>query len=383
MTSATRPLSIVHVLSSFGMGGQERVALDLAVGQAGAGHRVLTISLAAPPDGPLAAEFRERGLEIQTVAKRPGRDPRLFLSLARVFRMRRADVVHTHNPQPLLFASLPARLARARLIHTKHGVNPDSPRRLAMRRVAGRLVDYFVAVSQPTAEVATERRECPPERLRVIPNGIDLGRFAPDDGARRAIRAELGIPDDAFVIGTVGRLWPEKGHAYLIRSLAPVLGDRLHLVITGEGPERENLTQQIAALTRPDTVHLTGNRRDVPRLLAALDVFVLTSRSEGLPLVIPEAMAAALPVVATHVGGIPQVVDEGVTGYMVPYGDEAALRGRLVDLDADRRVARQLGEMGRERSLDRYSSRRMVADYLALYRQAIGAIQGHAPVEPA
>ena len=373
MKSESRPLSIVHVLSSFGMGGQERVALDLAVGQAGAGHRVLTISLAAPPDGPLAAEFRERGLDIQTVAKRLGRDPRLFLSLARLFRGRRADVVHTHNPQPLLFAGLPAKLSRAGLVHTKHGVNPDSPRRLAMRRAAGRLVDVFVAVSQPTAEVAADRRECAPDRLRVVHNGIDLDRFAPDAEARRAIRLELGIPADAFVVGTVGRLWPEKGHAYLIRSLAPVLGDRVHLIITGEGPERENLTAQIAGLPHPHAVHLTGNRRDVPRLLAALDVFVLTSKSEGLPLVIPEAMAAGLPVVATRVGGIPQVVDEGVTGFLVPYGDEDALRGRLVGLDADRQLARQCGEMGRERSLDRYSSRRMVADYLALYRQVVDA----------
>lgn len=372
MKTDSRPLSIVHVLSSFGMGGQERVALDLAVGQAGLGHRVLTISLAAPPDGPLAAEFRERSLDIQTVAKRPGRDPRLFLSLARLFRTRQVDVVHTHNPQPLLFSALPAKLTRAALIHTKHGVNPDTPRRLAMRRAAGRLVDVFVAVSQPTAAVASERRECRADRLRVVPNGIDLDRFQPDDGARRAIRRELGIPDEAFAVGTVGRLWPEKGHAYLIRSLAPVLG-RFHLVITGEGPERENLTAQIAALARPEAVHLTGNRRDVPKLLAALDVFVLTSKSEGLPLVIPEAMAAGLPVVATRVGGIPQVVEEGKTGFMVEYGDEEGLRGRLVALDGDRRLARQCGEMGRERSLDRYSSRRMVADYLALYRQAVGA----------
>jgi glycosyltransferase involved in cell wall biosynthesis len=371
MKSESRPLSIVHVLSSFGMGGQERVALDLAAGQAAAGHRVLTVSLAPAPDGPLAAEFQARGLTIQTVAKRPGRDPRLFLALARLFRMRRADVVHTHNPQPLLFAGLPAKLARAGLVHTKHGVNPDLPRRLAMRRAAGRLVDVFVAVSQPTAQVAVERRECRADRLRVVPNGIDLDRFRPDDDARRAIRRELGIPDGAFAAGTVGRLWPEKGHAYLIRSLAPVLGDRFHLVITGEGPERERLTAQIAALPSPSSVHLTGNRRDVPRLLAALDVFALTSNSEGLPLVIPEAMAAGLPVVATRVGGIPQVVEEGTTGFLVEYGDEDGLRGRLVALDADRQLARQCGEMGRERSLDRYSSRRMVSDYLTLYRQVV------------
>jgi glycosyltransferase involved in cell wall biosynthesis len=364
-------LSIVHVLSSFGMGGQERVALDLAGGQSGEGHRVLVVSLAPEPDGPLAAEFRQHGLEIATMAQRPGRDPRLFLELARLFRQRGVHVVHTHNPQPLLFAALPAKLTRARLVHTKHGVNPDSPRRLAMRRAAGRLVDAFVAVSQPTANVAAERRECRRDRLHVVPNGIDLDRFGPDPDARQAIRRELGIPEHAFAVGTVGRLWPEKGHAYFIRSVAPALGDGFHLVIVGEGPERDNLARQVAELARPDCVHLTGNRSDVPRVLAALDAFALTSKSEGLPLVIPEAMAAGLPVVATRVGGIPQVVEEGVTGYMVDFGDEEGLRRRLVALDGDRPLARKCGAMGRERSLDRYSSRRMVADYLGLYRKVV------------
>src|SRR5690606_12782090 len=161
-------LSIVHVLSSFGMGGQERVALDLATGQAAEGHRVLTVSLAPPPDGPLAAEFRDHGLEIATVPKRPGRDVRLFVELGRLFHRRGADVVHTHNPQPLLFSALPARAAGAALVHTKHGVNPDTPRRLAMRRAAGRLVGAFVAVSEPTAEVARAERECPLDRLHVV-----------------------------------------------------------------------------------------------------------------------------------------------------------------------------------------------------------------------
>ena len=363
------PLSIVHVLSSFGMGGQERVALDLATGQAAAGHRVLTVSLAPPPDGPLAAEFQGKGLEIATLPKRSGRDLKLMIQLGRLFRARGADVVHTHNPQPLLFSALAARASRAALVHTKHGVNPDTARRMAMRRAAARLVGAFVCVSESTAEVARERRESPPDRLHVVPNGIDLDRFGPDPDARRAVRAELGIPEDAFAVGTVGRLFVEKGHAYLIRSLAPLFGDGLHLVITGEGPERDNLTAQAAALPRKDCVHLTGNRRDVPRLLAALDAFALTSKSEGLPLVLPEAMAAGLPIVATAVGGVPRVVEEGETGFLVDYGDEAALRARLSALDADRQLARRCGATGRERALGRYSSRRMVADYLELYRR--------------
>jgi glycosyltransferase involved in cell wall biosynthesis len=356
-------LSIVHVLSSFGMGGQERVALDLAAGQRALGHQVLTVSLAPLPDGPLAGEFRAKGLETATLPKRSGRDLRLMAELGRLFRHRAADVVHTHNPQPLLFASLPARATGAALIHTKHGVNPDNRRRLAMRRVAGRLAGAFVAVAAPT------------DRLHIIPNGIDLDRFGPDPEAREAIRAELAIPAEAFAVGTVGRLFREKGHAYLIRSVEPLLGDRFHLIITGEGPERDALAAKVRVLARPDCVHLTGNRRDVPRLLAALDVFALTSVGEGLPLVIPEAMAAGLPVVSTAVGGIPQVVVAGETGFLVEYGDEEALGGHLRSLDLDRELARKCGEAGRARALDRYSSRRMVADYLSLYRALTGSAE--------
>jgi len=366
------PASIVHVLSSLGMGGQERVALDLATGQAEDGHRVLTVSLAPGPDGPLAEEFVAKGLEIKTVAKRAGRDLRLLVQLASLFRERRADVVHTHNPQPLLFAALPARTVGAALVHTKHGVNPDSKRRLAMRRAAGRLVAAFVAVSDPTAEVARRERECALSRLHVVKNGIDLSRFGPDESARAELRAELGIPAEAFVVGTVGRLFTEKGHAYLVRSLEPVLGRAVHLIIAGDGPERDNLRNQVAGLAHPEAVHLTGNRRDVPRLLAALDVFALTSVREGLPLVIPEAMAAGLPVVSTAVGGIPEVVLDGETGFLVEYGDEQALLQRLRALDDDRELAGKCGQLGRSRALERYSSRRMVDEYEALYSQVTG-----------
>jgi glycosyltransferase involved in cell wall biosynthesis len=365
------PLTIAHVLSSFGMGGQERVALDLAIGQRAAGHRALAISLESGGEGPLAADFRAHGVEVIHLPKRPGFDVRMPFSLGALFRREGVSVVHTHNPQPLIYGSLAAKAAGAALVHTKHGVNPGRGRRLWARRAASRLVDAFVAVSAPTADVARAAAECPPRALRVIPNGIDLGRFGPDAAARAAIRSELGVDDRAFVAGTVGRLYPEKGHDYLIRAVTPLCADDFHVVIAGDGPERERLRAQVDALPRATSVHLLGARRDVPRLLAALDVFVLSSVREGLPLVIPEAMAAGLPVLSTAVGGIPQVVDEGATGFLVDHGDEAALRDRLARLRSDRALARRMGTRGREVALERYSSQRMVRDYLSLYEEII------------
>jgi glycosyltransferase involved in cell wall biosynthesis len=359
-------LRIAHVLSSFGMGGQERVALDLAVGQRALGHEVQAISLAAE-EGPLALEFQEAGVATHTVAKRDGFDVTLFWRLARHLMRSRIDIVHTHNPQPLIYGAPAARLARAGAVHTKHGANPDGGRRLFLRRAAARLTGAYVAVSQTTAEVARKNREVPEAKLYTIENGIDLSRFAPDAKARAAVRTELSIPQDAEVAGTVGRLAPEKDQALFIRAMQPTLSEKRQLIIIGDGPERAALE----ALAGP-YVHLLGARRDTPRLYAALDVFVLSSKTEGLPLVIPEAMAAGLPVVSTAVGGIPTVVREGETGLLTPAGDAAALGAALERLFGDRALAASCGRKGREQSLARYSRERMVRDYLALYEMIIG-----------
>lgn len=362
-------MCIVHVLSSFGMGGQERVAFDLAVGQHKAGHQAVAVSLAPREEGPLGEEFRKSGVEVVHLPKRPGFDVRLPWELQRLFRRQGADVVHTHNPQPLIYGGAPAKLAGAVLVHTKHGVNPDSSRRVWMRRAVGRLPDAFVAVSGPTAEVARNAGECDKGKLRVIPNGIDLSRFGRDEGDRNAIRRELDIPLNAWVVGTVGRLWPEKGHPFLLRAVEPLLGPDFHLIIAGDGPQADELARAVGKLRRPASVHLLGARTDVPRVVAAFDTFVLSSVREGLPLVIPEAMAAGLPVVATAVGGIPQVVADGETGYLFAYDDDDALRERLGALADDPDRARTLGRRGREVALARYSCGRMVEDYLTLYRE--------------
>jgi len=354
------------------VGGQERVALDLAVGQRAAGCGVVALSLAPPPDGPLAAEFAAAGIPIATVPKRAGFDSWLILRLARAFRRAHATIVHTHNPQPLIYGALAAQLARARIVHTKHGANPDTSRRLKLRRLAARLVHAYVAVSPTTATVAWQNREVDDKKLSVIPNGIDLSRFHRDLRERQVVRRELGIPPRAWVFGTVGRLDPEKDQALLVRAVEPLLGENARLVVVGDGEEAQRLRDLCFRLPQGRHVHWLGVRSDVPRLLSALDVFVLSSRTEGLPLVIPEAMAASLPVVSTSVGGIPGVIEDGVTGFLVPPGNEQALRLRLAELAKDRALAEDCGRKGRQVALERYSRERMVRDYMELYRRVLG-----------
>ncbi|MCW5806201.1 MAG: glycosyltransferase [Deltaproteobacteria bacterium] len=360
--------SIVHVLSSYGVGGQERVALDLAIGQRARGHRVGVISLAPPPDGAMASEFEAAGVEVGRVPKRAGLDPTLVPRLVRELRARRADVVHTHNPLPLIYGAPAARLAGAAAIHSKHGVNPGGRGHRALRRAAAQLVHAFVAVSETTEQQARAQHDAPAKRILTIANGIRLDRYAPDPAARGAIRAELGL-GDAWVVGTVGRLDPYKNQALLVRAMAPLLARGARLVIVGEGDARADVEAAVRALPDPAAVILTGRRMDVPRLVHAFDVFALSSKSEGLPLVVPEAMSAGLPIVTTSVGGLPGVVDEGETGFLVPV-DEAALSAALARLEADRARARTMGARAREVALARYSHDRMVDAYLALYAAA-------------
>jgi glycosyltransferase involved in cell wall biosynthesis len=359
--------SIVHVLSSFGVGGQERLALDLAALQHHRGHRVAVISLAPPPDGALAGEFGKAGIVVERVAKRPGFDLTLPPRLMRAFQRLGAEIVHTHNPQPLIYSAAAARIAGAAAIHTKHGVNPGSRGQRLLRRGAAQLVSAFVAVSETTAEQARQQRDCAPARLHVIPNGIRLDKFAPDPELRAAVRAELGL-GDAWVVGTVGRLDEYKNHLMLIRAMTPHFDGRTKLVIVGDGPMRDQLAKAVAALPDPRAVLLTGQRMDVPRLLPAFDVFALPSSTEGLPLVVPEAMATGLPVVATAVGGLPNVLDDGITGLLTAV-EETALAAALVSLRDPQRAA-TMGRAARAAALERFGAERMVDSYLELYASA-------------
>jgi glycosyltransferase involved in cell wall biosynthesis len=360
--------SIVHVLSSYGVGGQERVALDLAIGQRQRGHDVAVLSLAPEPDGAMVEEFRAHDIPTLRVAKRDGFDPTLVGRLLRALRSRAAEVVHTHNPLPLIYGAPAARLAGAAAIHTKHGANPGGRAQRLLRRAAAQLTHAFVAVSATTAEQAIALRDMPPVRLHTIPNGIQLDRYHPDAEARAAARVELGL-GDGWVVGTVGRLDDYKNQALLVRAMAPHLSSRVRLVIVGDGPARGEVEAAIAALPEPRWVVMTGRRMDVPKLMPAFDTFALSSRTEGLPLVVPEAMAVGLPIVTTAVGGLPAVVDDGQTGMLVPI-DEAMLAAALGRLIADPARARAMGRRGREVALERYSAERMVDAYLAVYARA-------------
>jgi glycosyltransferase involved in cell wall biosynthesis len=364
---------IAHLLSSLQIGGQERVALELAALQTRAGHDVTVVSLAPPPDGPLADAFRERNVQVARVSRSGagnfgvGIDLTLTPRLVAFLRQRRFNVVHTHNRMPLIYGAPAGRVAGAVVVHTRHGPGRGKPREQWLRRAAGRFLHAYVAVSPELATLARQLGDCADTKLSVIENGIDLERFRRDDEARRRTRAALGIPQDAWVVGSVGRLAVEKNYPLLVRAMEPELRKGARLVIVGDGASADAIRAEAAARGVSDAVILPGATSDTAPYYAAFDVFALSSDLEGLPLVSLEAMSAALPVVSTAVGGLPGLITDGQTGYLVPKGDAAALSARFAALRADPAAAAAVGARGQAHARARYAREVMTERYLALY----------------
>jgi len=261
------------------------------------------------------------------------------------------------------------------VIHSKHGEGHLVSRAgRVLRRVSAPFANRFVSVSEATAEHARAQKAYPfGRRMHVILNGIRMDTHRPDSDARAEIRQELGIDPDAWVVGSVGRFDDNKNQSSLVRAIAPLLGAKSHLVLVGDGDTMAKVQDVVADTEHPESIHLLGRRSDAHRVVAALDVFALSSLSEGLPLVILEAMATGTAVVSTAVGGIADVVEDGVSGFLVPPGDDEALRAKLAELAADRALATHAGAAARAQVQDRYSSQRMAREYLDLYRSELSA----------
>jgi glycosyltransferase involved in cell wall biosynthesis len=356
-------MRIIHVVQGLGIGGQERLVVHLSRELAARGHEPAIVSLSL--GGEVRAEISD--VPVYDATRADGADASLVARLAALLLRLRADVVHTHNPAPMLYAIPAALLARVgRRVHTKHGANVYRPRALWAARGLARALDALVAVSPETAESARIKERPRKQSLHIIPNGIPLAAFGPDADARARLRAELGIPPSAFVVGSVGRLAREKNYPLLVRAIGPLLSEQLRLVLVGSGDDRAEIERNVPSACAQFVV-LTGLRHDIPSLLASFDLFALSSRTEGLPLAIPEAMASALPVVATAVGGIPSAVPAGC-GMLVPSGDAPALRAALDALARDPARTRAMGESARHHALAVFSIERMADAYERIYR---------------
>ncbi|MRG94851.1 glycosyltransferase [Polyangium spumosum] len=333
--------------------------------------------IALDEPGELAPRLAPMDVPLRLLRRGQGLDPAVIGDLAELFGREGIDLVHTHNPRPHVHGALAALAARRvigkrpRVVHTKHGRNyPDDAGRVLASRMASALSDRIVAVSDDARRVALEIERGSARRLVTIRNGVDTRVYEPGDAARA--RQALDVPADVLHVGCVARLSAEKDHATLIQAFARVRtshpGARLTLV--GDGPEREALEALVKKFGLQGAVHFLGHRDDVPVLLPGFDLFTLASRTEGTSLTLLEAAAAGLPIVATRVGGNPEIVTHGETGLLVPAGEPAALADAISSVWT-RPDRAQMGRAGRALVQARYGIGQMISAYETLYAEVL------------
>jgi glycosyltransferase involved in cell wall biosynthesis len=299
---------------------------------------------------------------------------RFLLHLAWVLRRQRIQIIHTNSYVPGNYARLAAALVRTPLIIDHwHGFSRFSRKRRLICRLLGRVTDLSLAVSEGVRDYLLARCALDPAKVRVLHNGVDLARLH-QHRPRAEVRQELGFPEAARVVGLVARLdhWG-KGHKEFFTALA-ALKDRypMEALIIGGGRREGEMRRLAADLGLAGRVRFLGQRRDIPDLLAALDIFVLPSHSEGVSLALLEAMAAGLPVIATKVGGLPEVVRDGENGLLIPPQDSAALAQALARLLADQDLAKKLGENARRDVAANFSLERLGRQINEIYEELIG-----------
>lgn len=368
-------MKLLHVVTTLDVGGAEMHLLAQTRGQVQRGHRVRVAYLKG--QGSLAADFQAVGAEeVLAVGSGPAALGRLFPHL------RWAEIVHTHLLKADVLGAVAATLAGRRgcLISGKHNDEQVLKRPLVsfVHGLVGRLPRVTVVLSDHVGRFVEEHGRVPRRRQERIYYGLDPAPFhgALEAGpeARGAARAELGIGPEEVVFTCVARFAPQKAHDVLLRAFAKARERRsdLRLLLLGDDPFGDG-RRRAEALAREIGVHgpviFAGIRRDVPRLLAASDCFVMASLWEGLGLVFLEAMACELPVLATQVSAVPEVVIDGETGLLVPPADVDSLAEGLLALAADPERRRRLGQAGRARVEQHFGIDRMVDETLAVYRR--------------
>jgi glycosyltransferase involved in cell wall biosynthesis len=361
---------VMQVVLALEVGGTERLVVEL-VKKLSPTVDFAVCCLDRP--GALARELIDVGIPVDQLERRPGFHPGLAWQLAALASKRNINVLHCHHYSPFVYGQLSALMNRnLTVVFTEHGRLSDaapSRKRRMVNPVIGRLGARIFAVSH-ALRLHMAAEGLPLHRIGVVHNGIEPGA-APDPAARAHARARLGLRDSDTVIGTVARLDPVKDIATIIRALAQLPPDT-RLVIIGDGPTSQPLRALAAAMGLGDAVLFAGQLTDARTLLPAFDVYVNSSSSEGVSIAILEAMAACVPVVATAVGGTPEIIVDGRSGRLVQARDPAALAGAIGGLLLDPELRQGIGAAGRGRVVEGFTMDRMTNSYLEAYVEAGG-----------
>ena len=359
-----RPFNILHTEAALGFGGQERRTLRELAGLDPARFRGL---LLCQPGSRLGRVAEERGIPTLWIKMRSGYDPFAFLKIFKLLKRERVDIVHAHSSRDAWLAGAAGKLLGIPVFRTRHLLTP-----IGGPFVYSRLTDYVLTVSEDVRRYLISTG-VPAEKIISVPTGIDLKRFDPARTDLVDMRARFGLAREAFVIGVIAVLRSRKGHRFLLQAVKQLLPEfpPLRLVIVGDGPQQQNIRNLIKELGLEQQVLMVGQQDDIPSILKALDAFVLPAQEEALGTALVEATAMGVPVIATRIGGIPEVL--GDAGLLFTVDDVAALVNHLRTLMRSPELAARLRRDGMARARALYDENLMVRRTEDLYLKALGA----------
>ena len=374
-THSDVPTRIAFCITELETGGAERCLVELATRLDRRRFEPVVYCLGPRPAGnptTLADKLEAAGITVHCFgARRVAALPTLFSRLRRRMKQDAPHIVQTFLFHANVLGALAARRAGVKRVVTGIRVAEKSATwHRVLARWGDRWVDRHVCVSQSVRDFSSARGCLPIDKLVVIPNGVDVARFA---RAKPASSASLGRTGNRRLIACLGRLDPQKGVAWLLEAMPRVFVEvpGLELVLVGDGPLRGRLETLAAQLGIADRVLFAGYRDDVPEILAASELVVLASRWEGMPNAVLEAMASGRPVVATDVGGLSEMVEDGISGFLAPAGDPPALARAIIRLADDRMLRERMGETARCWALERFSEQQMHSKYCQLYEDML------------
>lgn len=370
-------IKVFQIISSLGIGGAERLVVNLVSYFDQTLYQPICICLGNPSGTHYEQMIQKLRIPLYFLGKRSERDMKVYRQLGALFRQYRPQIVHTHLRGLSYAYPWMIRYRTPVRVHTIHSVaDKEMPHKgigrlawlLPFRYRVGGVVPVAIAKEvQRTIEQVYHFLHAP-----IIPNGIPVEEYAPDPRRRLLWRQHHQIEQEAIVFVSVGRLVPLKNHALLLRAFAKVQSpQRLYLLLVGEGELEDTLRQQICQLNLQDRVRLLGVRADIPDILNASDVFVLSSKWEGNPMSVQEAMASGLPVVSTAVGGVPELVQDEVSGFLVPSEDESALANALQRLANTPNLRQQMGASALSYAKTHFDIQQTVRLYEKLYQHIL------------
>lgn len=375
-----RKIRVCHIASGDLWAGAEALIATLLEGLAK--KQGIEVFAVVYNQGKLADILRSAGIETRVIDEKKNPLPKLFLKTVRFLEHTRADIVHTHRYKENIIGALAARICRIqRVVRTQHGLPEPFTGLKKTKMKLYLLLDLLVAriLTNKVILVSKNMRsyflpKFGKSKLLTIHNGIKFN-IAYTNSDSRSIRAELGIPPGDSIIGTVGRLVPVKGYDRLLRVAKYILEQdtSVTFLVVGNGPLRRKLEELAGELNIEAKVIFTGFRDDIPSLLGIMDIFVMSSIYEGIPMSLLESMTLSKPVVSTRVGGIPEVIREGIDGLLVDPADEKALSDACLDLLRNPERARQMGANAKTRSFQEFSQEAMVDAFARQYLSLAGS----------